>query len=329
MAESGKSQHLLKRRGLNVDLVPILRDMGVIGRTQGRELVTHCPFHSDRSPSFAINLETGLWICYTGCGQGNIQRLAQKLGYPRLKLDARLASGLPIDPDDLIKEILAPPPTTTDQQDNNYYVPPITIFKEGVMPRWFLKRGFTPEIIQDWQLRYDQLEKAVVIPAFDDYNVQVALIKRYPAVVAREKRIAKYRYTTGFQKARHLFGMNVYDGQDTVALVEGPLDCIWVWEHWGPCLALLGATLSEWQMRWLKNLDLKEIVLAFDDDDAGRELTWGRPRRRDREPMPPFAQRIGVYTSVISLPQGKKDVQECSPQEVKKAFRERRSTLMP
>lgn len=36
------------------------------------ELVGQCPFHDDENPSFAINLETGLYICYA-CGEkGNI-----------------------------------------------------------------------------------------------------------------------------------------------------------------------------------------------------------------------------------------------------------------
>lgn len=319
----------MKYKGSNVDLVPILADIGIIGRHQGRELVTHCPFHSDKSPSFAVNLETGLWVCYTGCGKGNIHQLAQRMGYPRVKLDMRLGSGVLIDADELIKDFLNPPTPATEEEAPPYYVAPIDVYKAGVMPKWFLQRGFDADIITRWDIRYDQLEKAVVIPAFDDYGTQVATIKRYPSSVAREKGIAKYRYTTGFQKAKHLFGMNRYAGQDTVALVEGPLDCIWVWENWGPCLAILGARISAWQMNWLRQLDVKEIVLALDNDDAGREQTYGKRGRDGEQQVPALTTMFSVYTSVIDLPRGVKDVQECAPEVIHKVFENRRHSAIP
>lgn len=38
---------------------------------RGNELVCSCPFHDDRTPSFNVNLDTGLYNCF-GCGaKGN------------------------------------------------------------------------------------------------------------------------------------------------------------------------------------------------------------------------------------------------------------------
>lgn len=56
----------------------------VVGRyvqlkRQGREFVGLCPFHSERTPSFSVNPEKGLWHCY-GCGEGgSIFRFIEKI----------------------------------------------------------------------------------------------------------------------------------------------------------------------------------------------------------------------------------------------------------
>ena len=35
-------------------------------------LSLHCPFHEDSTPSFALNVDEGVWMCHTGCGQGGV-----------------------------------------------------------------------------------------------------------------------------------------------------------------------------------------------------------------------------------------------------------------
>lgn len=41
-------------------------------RDQNNWYIGLCPFHQDDSPSFSYNPETGGWICFAGCGKGNI-----------------------------------------------------------------------------------------------------------------------------------------------------------------------------------------------------------------------------------------------------------------
>ncbi len=54
---------------------------------KGAELRAHCPFHKDRTPSFSANIETGFWICHSGCGSGNYEQFLGRLG---LKIKAEL-----------------------------------------------------------------------------------------------------------------------------------------------------------------------------------------------------------------------------------------------
>src|SRR3990167_11124633 len=47
--------------------------MGISGRTykSGKEILITCPFHDDKNPSCSVNLESGVWICYSRCGGGD------------------------------------------------------------------------------------------------------------------------------------------------------------------------------------------------------------------------------------------------------------------
>lgn len=51
-----------------------------IKHRSGNEYMALCPFHSDRTPSFSFNAETGVWNCF-GCGEkGNIKQFLEKFG---------------------------------------------------------------------------------------------------------------------------------------------------------------------------------------------------------------------------------------------------------
>lgn len=57
----------------------------------------NCPFHDDRTPSFAIYVETDRWYCYGGCGHGDtIDLLARVWGVSVGQAIKRLANALGI-----------------------------------------------------------------------------------------------------------------------------------------------------------------------------------------------------------------------------------------
>jgi hypothetical protein len=51
------------------DIVEAIQTLGIILRKRGREWWGHCPFHEERTPSFAVNAEKGVWRCH-GCQRG-------------------------------------------------------------------------------------------------------------------------------------------------------------------------------------------------------------------------------------------------------------------
>lgn len=59
----------------------MLRVAGIKGKVclQKNQLNMCCPFHDDKQPSFSISLVTGQWICFSGCGSGNLITLLSKI----------------------------------------------------------------------------------------------------------------------------------------------------------------------------------------------------------------------------------------------------------
>ncbi len=39
-----------------------------------------CPLHQDKHISLSVNLDTGLWKCFAGCGEGNAYQFAERIG---------------------------------------------------------------------------------------------------------------------------------------------------------------------------------------------------------------------------------------------------------
>lgn len=54
----------IKRR---VDIAALVTERGLRLRRIGRQLYALCPFHQERTPSFAVSSERGLFHCF-GCG---------------------------------------------------------------------------------------------------------------------------------------------------------------------------------------------------------------------------------------------------------------------
>lgn len=49
-------------------------------KIRGYQATAQCRFHEDKRSSFSFNIATGLWYCFSGCGNGNIITLARRLG---------------------------------------------------------------------------------------------------------------------------------------------------------------------------------------------------------------------------------------------------------
>lgn len=51
------------------DIVEIILSEGIDLRERGRQFWGLCPFHAEKTPSFTVNRDKGVWYCF-GCGEG-------------------------------------------------------------------------------------------------------------------------------------------------------------------------------------------------------------------------------------------------------------------
>ena len=69
------SQEVFRR-----DPAYFLSALGIeIKRTRKDFLSATCPFHDDTNPSFSVNRTHGGWICFSGCGQGDLFDLVARV----------------------------------------------------------------------------------------------------------------------------------------------------------------------------------------------------------------------------------------------------------
>lgn len=259
-----------------------------------------CPLHYDERPSFTVDLESGGWLCRSGCGSsGDLAYLVEAVtGEPAATARLRLRRGLALDPEALQRALRREPAAEAVEA-----VDPDLAYERGRVPQYFFRRGFTRETARDWDVGWDADLRALVVPVRDDRFRTVGLVRR------RLDGEPKYQNSRGLSKADVLFGLDhVPFHARSVAVVEGPLDAMWLHQLGYPAVATLGASLSRSQAATLARRFWR-VVLAYDADPAGRAAS-----RRARE----FLSRVDV--AELTLPPGRKDVQECSEAELAEAF---------
>ncbi len=283
--------------------------------------IAHCPWpdnhtNGDRNPSFSVEISTGRWICYRGCGGGggSLDQLVQLLqGGDASAARKWLMLRGAVTTFEEVRAVL-PVLKEAGDEDPGTTLPAILDYARQQTDRtseFILKRGFTVQTLQAWGFRYDPVLRAVVIPVYDfGGQALVATIRRLVPPI--KLGYPKYLYSPGFARSRHLFAAYRHASEGgRVILVEGPLDAVWLHQQgFTEAVALLGVYCSQRQRQLLARLG-RTVILALDNDAAGQEAT-------ER-----LVMQLGQAFNVaqVSLPAGVKDVQELGIEELRDTFK--------
>ena len=242
----------------------------------GEEADCRCVFHEDSNPSMRFNMESGLFYCHACHAKGNIGTLTRHLGLGAIDTSEYRIKEIY----DILRKLDSPTGGTR-------YLPESSLSRYQIPTRyWQEERHLEPSIIDQFKLGADPMGEYVTIPMRTMGGDLLGVIKRYLAPDAD----LRYRYPRGMKKSHHLFGAwNVAKARNakTVVLTEGSIDAMQVWQSGWPALGILGSEVSREQMRILQALDVRRVILFFDNDKAGRQATshalgYGERRVRER-----------------------------------------------
>lgn len=217
----------------------------------------HCPFHEDRTPSFSIHLDEGVWHCFSCQESGTLKGLYRRLG---------------TDVDPSIRLIQAKrdaeEPIVTSRnfasQANGF----IRDLRQGngddFYRRFCTDRGIVAERVERYHVGYNDERDALAF-SYADQDGRVTGIK--------------YRKRDGFKFSEPgsvygLFGLSDVLGKSDIVVCEGESDTLRVktevGDRYGVC-GTSGASVSatQWSRFGLHFLFARRIYLLYDGDSAG------------------------------------------------------------
>ena len=215
----------------------------------GEERKVLCPFHDEEHPSFAVNVETGLWHCF-GCGVGgkmeDFYRIVMAVSDNEAE-DTLLA---------YIKgeEVPGPiaPSVVEDLQRR--------LMQDAHALRFLQERGIANETLDDYSV--GAKGDFIALPVFSSagYIVNIRLHG-----YGKGKR--KLSWETGRGSIR-FYPNDDFEGVDTIVLCEGELDALLARQFNIPAWSSTGGALGL-PSNALDKLAGKQVILIYDADSAG------------------------------------------------------------
>lgn len=223
----------------------------------GNEAMVRCIFHDDSNASMQFNIEKGLFICFGCKTTGTVKKIQQELGLRVIEDNIDIQSIRA-----KLKELKKPKPLDLP------VLPESHLLKYNFPTKYWAGRGFDKSTIDAFDLGVDHMGDFATIPIRNMNGELLGVIKRYLGEDAE----LKYKYPKGFKRSLHMFASWMVEQDDeahTVALVEGSVDAIKIWQAGFPAMAIYGSSISASQIRILRRLGVRKVILFFDNDKAG------------------------------------------------------------
>jgi len=271
----------------SVDIEAVLGELGMSYDTRGNEASSLCPMHKqrtgkeDHSPSWRINLDTGMHTCFSCHYKGNVIQLVcdvkefyikswgDLVDYDYPAANGWLASVSSVSPEKMYEQLKSMPARI------ERYEKPVEMSEARLAvfvdpPEDQLKaRHITAESAKAYEIMWDLKTESWILPFRDPETKKL---------MGWQEKGTKSRYfmnrPPGLARSKTLFGLNQLR-EDVVYLVESPLDCARMYTAGFPgAVAICGSTIKEEQVKLIRTAG--RVIAAFDNpkvDSAGKKVS--------------------------------------------------------
>jgi hypothetical protein len=286
-------------------------DLGSYRFSGDSNIKVKCPFHKggqETKPSFSINVDLGLFQCFTCHQSGTVKKLLALLGLSSSQVDTETRELKALF--DANRFALAHKRRTDcvgiDPFKAPYVLPETIVAAYDLMPLSLVNGGFDPQILKYLEVGFDRHNHRITYPIRDLYGNLAGIVggkalesqepkymvyegKRQDRITGRKipshfgfwfdedrqydgYEFKNHEYIWGYDKfyPRLFFGKEV----QTLVLVEGYKAAAWVLQcGFVNVGALMGSKMSYRQKQLILRLRGNDIVLFLDNNEAGWDGT--------------------------------------------------------
>ena len=257
-----------------------------IVRHNGENLQTNCPFHKngqERKPSFGVNGDIDRCHCFSCSWSGTIEEMISELyGYQdegkfgkrwlikrfnTVEIETRpnIMDGFNARNNRLNYWNINRLDNLNNNPVDNTYISDEELEKYRYIHPYLYKRGLTDESIERFDIGYDRERKEITFPVRD-------IEGRCVFVAGRSVERKFFRLPKGIDKPIYCADKFRTGTYRTAYITESFLNCLTCWKYNKPAMATIG-TGNQKQYEILNKLPVREYILAFDPDEAGRKAT--------------------------------------------------------
>lgn len=252
----------------------------------GNNYIALCPYHTESTPSFNINIKKKLYYCF-GCGTGGslYQLIKEQIGKVTIYKKNVLNKIVTIGKAKKLRllMLLTEYFKKTLTSRNNLSIAYLRkreisfeinkIFRIGYTCNSKLKPFYVTDIVnnKEYSTILQIMHKRVIFPLYNKHNFVIGFSGR-----CLNEGKPKYLHTPTsdlFKKKKLLYGYNhakqEEESKKTITIVEGFFDVISLYiKKIYSVVAILGTNISKEQLQILTNTT-KKIILCYDNDLAG------------------------------------------------------------
>lgn len=277
---------------LKFDLAQHGVDRFHIFRNNGENIQTNCPFHKngqERKPSFGINGEKDKCHCFSCGWAGTIEEMISELyGYqdegkfgkrwlikrfntveietrPNIMEGFNGRNNITIRNNNDIHRFKQHIQSNKSSEQYSGEITEEELDKYRYIHPYMYQRKLTDEIIERFDIGYDRERKEITFPVRD-------IEGRCVFVAGRSVERKFFRLPKGIDKPIYCADKFRAGAYRTAYITESFLNCLTCWKYNKPAMAMIG-TGNKKQYEILNKLPVREYILAFDPDEAGRKAT--------------------------------------------------------